>query len=350
LIVLIKMSPPNRKPFVPYRPRPPRMNYHQRQGPYHQPYPLYPQPYYPPMYYPGGETEWMRHPPIPRRPRNPNRLEKVLKRTQNYKNGEVRKKREERTNSQEVLHDSPESRKVIVNKPSVPDIVMSGSEDSSSSSSSSSSSATEIISSPSPWYSKLLSKSHSQREELQKTAAALSRLPEVCVDRGVLLSELTEDEFILNNEDMSYNPSSVKVSLNPSENWKRTASLTTTDPIYGEKSQMSYFFKDPPSAKGLSVGHLKKLHKETQPIFRALSLFDEAEDIASQTSKLQLSTPRTRGKKTVKSPLVSEVLPETKTCNDLQTSAGSLPPPTFRPDDFGMELDPASTFTDMDTK
>jgi len=175
-------------------------------------------------------------------------------------------------------------------------------------------------------------------------------MPEVCVDRGELLSELTEDEFILNNEDMSFNPSSVKVSLSPSENWKRSVSLTTTDPVYGEKSQTDYFLKNPPHAKGLSVGHLKKLQRETQRIFRALRLFDATDDIASQTSKLQLSTPRTVGKKVATPPVVSDAIPETKTCNDLQTSTGSLQPPTFRPDDFGMELDPASTFSDMDTK
>jgi len=207
-------------------------------------------------------------------------LQKVQKRTNRYKTGEVHRKRISRF--PETITSIPSQDEIRQEEPGV--IELSNSIDKS-------------------WLNKMQKSSQDQKESLLREAAIEGRLPRVCVDRGVLQSEISADDPLMTSGDLDFDPSSVRLTLLRNKDWEREAKICKLDSIYGELKDKIYVSPSFSNCKGWENSHLQKVRKLSSQYFKN-SIFLPSkncftDELASKTAQIKLSSKVTKKRKVI---------------------------------------------------
>jgi hypothetical protein len=282
--------------------------------------------------------------------RNPNQLKRVQKRTQNFKSGEVQRKKEARV-LPDVLsvpnQDSIRLEETITDKnSSVQPFIRS---------------TTPNLMQPIPNFLEVIAKmtkeSTIQKDELEREASATGKpFPRICVDRGVLQSEASLDDIVLPSTNVDLCPSTLFVTRRFAENI-RCVSLKDMNPCFGVKEPKLYANPSPLSFGGLKTSQIEKIAKVTHYVFkkqRSKSKATEQDDLARKTENLKISSDHSETITMSVSPTPSTssvetvllVLPqrESNTSETSMTFHVSSLPPSELIDDETMEINDLSEF------
>jgi len=97
----------------------------------------------------------------------------------------------------------------------------------------------------------------------QQTIERGNKLPLVCVDRGVLASETTEDET---SEDVPLLPSAIVINVNFQSNSHRSYCIKDLAPVYGPRCSNLYVRPSPPDPLGLSKEQIQRILDDSSHI------------------------------------------------------------------------------------
>jgi hypothetical protein len=231
------------------------------------------------MPYPGPMNWFPPHPHRENRCKNPNQLKRIQKRTQNFKSGEVDRRKEARALpdnpvipnqvpirlEESISNQLPPVSNFVDQKPSALSFL-------------------EVI-------SKMVCDSTAQKEELEKEASASGNpFPRICVDRGVLHSKSSTDDTLQLSANIDFRPSSVIVTRCLSGN-QRSVSLRDSSPHYGVKDPKVYANPSPLSFGGLKTSQIVKIAKITHYLLKKQrKLLSEQEELTRKTENIKISS------------------------------------------------------------
>jgi hypothetical protein len=215
------------------------------------------------------------------RNKNPNQLKRVQKRTQNFKSGDVNRKKEDRSRAD--IPSLPNHDKIRL------DVIQSKD----SKESSPTFSTTPTLIDFSAIITKMTTETAAQKDELEKEAALTGNLfPRICVDRGVLNSECSPEDPTNPHLNIDFTPASISVTRFFSENI-RSVFIRDPKPSFGRKDIKVYANPIPFSFGGLKTNQIEKIVRNTHYNYKKLrqkAKAAEQDELARKAQNISISS------------------------------------------------------------